>query len=260
MIGQPDLHAMTGFLLAEDDAVKTYLSGIQVPDAKNVMQNVSVYFRYPESERRITYPFITLDLINVERAWELNTSDWYPPKGTQIFEDPNTGQEIRRGQYWPSVTPEVGTPGSGDEGDAPLAWNYRQFLPHRLTYQVDVRSRHALHDRYLQSIFYSDILPCEPFWIGVDADHTWRRIQLLDFMDYDTVETTEADKRIFRKIWTIAMHAELPQDFLVHSAQVLRVHADVYAMPVEEREAVTHLWNSPHPAAQDHFTEPPPGS
>ena len=116
-------------------------------------------------------------------------------------------------------------------------WAHRSFLPFRLLYQVAVHSRSHLHDRYLRSIFISDVFPVRPFWIHTPADDRWSRTENLQSTAADISETTESGtKRIFRKIYTISMFAEVPQDrFDPQSAgyQIFRV-----LVPVVDREWV----------------------
>ena len=50
----------TGFLLAEDQALKVKFSSIQLVDDRDATRDVQVFFRYPEAETEKKYPFITL--------------------------------------------------------------------------------------------------------------------------------------------------------------------------------------------------------
>jgi hypothetical protein len=121
---------------------------------------------------------------------------------------------------------------------------------HILTYQVSVHSRSALHDRYLTSRFKVDVLPPRPFFIPVDADMTWRRCEMTDFAQADTHETTESgNKRIFRKIYTLAMDAEIPLTKIYEIKSAQRVHIDIYA-DTDKREASDHAYNAQHLIAE----------
>ena len=220
-LGTPDLVNHSGFILAEDEALKTYLTGMTVPtrpDSSDTTE-VGVWFRYPEGERNIKYPFITIDLIDAAPAYDLWTSDYVQPT---------------TGLYQPSVSPDMPTP---DPGMGLSVWNYLAF---RLQYQVSVHSRSSLHDRFLMSRFFTDVFPPRPFWMGVDADNTWRRTELVDTVQADLMETTESgNKRIFRKVYTISMLAEIPQDNIAQAWQVLRVF-----VPIVDREYVDdYLFN-----------------
>lgn len=215
---QPSVWEHTGFILAEDEMVKQYLTGIKVPgrDPTSAEVDVGVWFRWPESERQIKYPFIAIDLLSAEPAFDLFHSDhWEPTEGL----------------YRPSVAPHLPPPPGG--------WSIqdyaiRNYLPFHIQYQVAVHSRNALHDRYLQSIFRTDVFPVRPFWLWCSVDETWRRTELLESVASDLSETTESGtKRIFRKVYTITVLAEVPQDRIVDSwvYKTLRV-----LIPVVDRD------------------------
>ena len=199
LLAEPDMANHLGFIFAEEAALKEHLTGITVPSRPDGTDRtkVGVWFRWPEGERQIKYPFITIDLLSAEPAFDLFHSDHY-----QSVND----------LYRPSFSPELPEPPGG--------WgtqNYeiRNFLPFRLLWQVVHHSRSSLHDRYLTSIFITDVFPVRPFWIRVGADDTWRRTEQVNFVASTAPETTESGtKRVFRKIYTINMMAEIPQDRL----------------------------------------------
>jgi hypothetical protein len=244
-VGSPDLVAHTGFLLAEDEALKSYLKGLTVPERPGSAktQEIGVWFRWPEGERQIKYPFITIDLIDVAPAYELWTSEY----------SLNTDS-----LYWPSVSPSLGT-----VANPSTTRHYaRPFLAFKLAYQISLHTRSVQHDRYLNSLFFTDYFPPRPFWIGVDADNTWRRCELVDYAQADMTETTETgNKRIFRKVYTISMLAEIPQERLALAWKVLRTfvavvdrdyvdrylgdimlpNADITSVPAEERAEAGEL-------------------
>jgi hypothetical protein len=58
----------TGFLLAEDEALKLALSNLIVYDDRDQSRDVQVFFRYPEIETERTYPFITIEMIDLVHA------------------------------------------------------------------------------------------------------------------------------------------------------------------------------------------------
>lgn len=211
-----DIHEHVGFLLAEDEALKSYLTGITVPgrDSGDPYEKVGVWFRWPQSERQIRYPFITIDAITAEPAYELFHSNHMEPT---------------QGLYRPSVSPTLPPP--GPDGWGKMDYAILNYLPFRLVYQVSVFTRHNLQDRYLRSIFATDVFPQRPFWIACDADNTWRRTELIGFANTDQPETSESGtKRIFRKVYTVQMLAEVPQTRFLDAAfyKVFRVHVDAY--------------------------------
>lgn len=253
--GQVDVEGHTGLLLAEDAALKEYLLGITVPD-KNGMLPVDVWFRYPEGERRVKFPFITIDFIAINPSYDRWTSYHYVDENYSVFEDPITGEEVRRGMYIPSTAPSLPAKESGTSG-----YEIEPYLMYTIMYQVSVHTRSALHDRYLASRFMTDIFPPRPFWIGVEADHTWRRCELKEMQPADTMETTESgNKRIFRKIYTVSMDAEIPQSRIYEVEKAQRVHIDLYKRPVDHREPGSHLYDDPHTYAEPVTIVPPSGS
>ena len=144
----PNLTAHTGFILAEDEMVKDHFSDITVPDPSGPSKppiKVGIWYRWPEGERVIRYPFITIDLLSADPAFDLFTSDYIVP---------------REDLYRPSVSPTMPPP---PDGWGRQSYAMRNPWPFRLTYQVAVHSRNAMHDRYLHSIFKTDALPPRPF-------------------------------------------------------------------------------------------------
>lgn len=244
LLAEPDLSEHTGFILAEEDALKQHLSGITVPGtpftnplAKRVP--VKVWFRYPEGERQISYPFICIDFLSAEPAFDLFHSDhWQKPEGL----------------YRPSISPTL--------PDPPLGWNranwrIRNYLPFRLMFQVAHYCRSNLHDRYLTSIFMTDVLPVRPFFITVEADGVLRRTENLGMASANATETTESgSKRIFRRYYTISMLTEIPQDLFDESSQaykVLRTLIPVVAM--EQFDSYRHQFLDNQPTPLTTFTQ-----
>lgn len=218
-IGKPDLESHLGFILSEEEALKTWLTGITVPTKPGSpgTTEVGVWFRYPEGERQIKYPFVVIDMLTIEPDFDLFTSTY--------IQNPVD-------LYVPSVSPSL--------PPAPVGKGYsvREYLPWRIVWQVSHYARSALHDRYLTSIFATDILPVRPFFIFNAADGVDRRTDRLSFQAADTMETTESGtKRIFRKIYTISMLTEIPQNVFNPSTEsdVLRYQALRVLIPVVAR-------------------------
>ena len=72
-------------------------------------------------------------------------------------------------------------------------------------------------------------VPAEPGVAQRRCRQTWRRMERLSFTNADTQETTETDKRHFRKIW----HNHLDRsrssvDTTVEVVRASRVHVDLY--------------------------------
>jgi hypothetical protein len=227
LLAEPRLDTHKGFILAEEAALKEHLTGLSVPavGGGTTPVKVPVWYRFPEGERQLKYPFIIIDLITVEPAFDLFHSEhFYDP--TRINEDDRT-------LYRPSFSPVIPPPPFGN-----TEWVVRNFLPFRLTFQVSHYARSNLHDRFLTSIFMTDVFPVRPFHIRCGADDTWRRTENQGMVQMNQTETTESGtKRIFRKAWTITMQAEIPQNRFTEddgwTYQVLRVY-----IPVVQREMV----------------------
>jgi len=254
-IGIPDIPTHTGFLLAEDEAVKRAFTGITVPDRDNNPIDVGVWYRWPEGEERIKYPFITIDFVAADADYKRWRSLYHvDPTNEVLFENATSKTP---GLYFPDVTPDVMDLLPSDAVGAVV----EPYIPMILRYQVTHHARSAMHDRYLASKFYTDVVIPRPFWIGVDADATWRRCELLSMTPADTSETTESgSKRIFRKIYTISMECEVPQSAVSAIEQVLRVHGDIYDVTSPQRESPDHQDDDVHNIAADNWTTIPPPS
>jgi hypothetical protein len=234
----------TGLLLAEDDALKWYVSGLKVPTAGSSGDTVEAktWFRFPEGERREEFPFITIDWLGITPSYERWTSIYKVDPDDAYFTN-NDGTLNHRGMYIPSVSPTIPAVGANQ------GTSIDPFLMYRLLYQVTVHSRSAQHDRILTSRMLTDVFPPRPFWIPVDADHTWRRAELVEMSPNDTLETTESgSKRLFRKAFTISMDAELQQSRMETVEKARTLHVDFYKSSDIEQptEPVEHLSTSIH--------------
>ena len=173
------------FLIAEDDALKTLLQGMTVVDEKGGTRQVKVWFGYPDIEARdVTWPFITIDLIDVVPANDRQTqgvmNDW-DYQGTQI---PN---------------------GTVYTYDMPVAYD--------IIYQVTSHSRHPRQDRSLMFQLLNRFpskygkLPV-PNQIGTAVG--WRSMFLDGFTKMDGVEEdTGGARRILRNALTVRVISEM---------------------------------------------------
>jgi len=212
----PDYPATNQFLLAEDTAIKRLLDGIVVPGDKPG-RTVPVWFRFPESEKQIIYPFITLDLIGIDPAYDLWTSMYRLREGSDVFEDEHTGQYVSNGLHEPSVSPSVWTAPNPPDPTKPLRrWNY---LPYRLFYQITTWSKYFAHDRVMTARLIRDIVMPRPSWLRVEEDGTWKRMEPLGWSPADIPTQEGNTKRIFRKAFTVSVQTEIPQDNIAHLEQ-----------------------------------------
>ena len=218
----------TGFLLAEDEAIKVRLTGITVSDDRNATRPVKVFFRYPEAETERDYPFITIEMLDIVHAKNRQHSEnqlyYYntaggasAPVGASVM--PNALN------YWPSISSDFSY--FTDKNDyQTLTTN--EFVPVDLLYQVSTFTRSALHDRYLSSIMLTKIFPFRRGSIHVPADNTDRRLELLDWSTADLLDPEAGyRKRIFRKVYTLQMSAELPSTDVYGSKQATEIVATI---------------------------------
>lgn len=222
LIGGQDTNADAGFILAEESALKKYLSGIQVPKFTAGQQTdeystVPVYYRWPTSERNITYPYITIDLLSIDPAYGRWHSWTDPMKVPAVFTDQDHPGEYRTGNYYPGQAHDI------EVSDDAFGLATGPYLPYDLLFQVSVFSRTAHHDRFLSSKFFVDFFQQRNFWIDTDIDRVWHRCELVSWVSGDSMETMEATKRQFRKIYTVRMETEVPSEKLFELMKVREV-------------------------------------
>lgn len=206
-----------GFLLAEDAAVKARFSNIAVSDDRNNQRPVSVFFRYPEGETEKHYPFITVELIDLahNRSLQLSETEYWYGGG-------NLGQSI---DYYPSEMDAADLasqilPGSVLRMDS--------FVPITLTYQISTYTRSALHDRQLTSKLLRRVTPFRRGFIEVPEDGTIRRFDLMGWTSADLLDQEAGyRKRIFRKVYTLQMSAELPTSDITAVKKVATVVGNI---------------------------------
>jgi hypothetical protein len=212
----------TGFLLAEDEALKLHLSNITVSDDTSSSRKVRVYFRYPETETEKDYPFITIDMVSINHARNRQHSEhilYYNNSSTAssagITEDhPNYLD------YFPSETTKEGMQTIANTEDAAYL-KTDSFIPVDLTYQVATYSRNALHDRYLTAYILRNVFKYRNNFILIPADNTLRRLDLLNWSQGDLLDVEGGyRKRIFRKIYNVQINSEIPVSDLLAIKQV----------------------------------------
>jgi hypothetical protein len=196
-----------GFLLAEDEALKLRLSGLTVSDDRNAARPVQVFFRYPEGETEKNYPFITIELLDISHARNRQHSE------VTLYS--NYTESNNQITYWPSTAASVGVVVGQDY----LKTN--EFIPVDIVYQVSTYCRSAQHDRQLSAQMLTTVVPFRFGYILIAADNTSRRLEMLGWANADLLDQeTGYRKRIFRKVYTLQMTAELPSDLLRGVKQV----------------------------------------
>jgi hypothetical protein len=217
----------TGFLLAEDEAVKAKFSGITLADDRNGARPVKVFYRWPEQEMEKAFPFITIECIGITHAEERQHSDQYlygfvgtPSVGQEAFMTPATSVT-----YWPDTDTDV-----DQVAGAAAGWvRTQEFVPVNLMYQVATHTRSALHDRQLTAILMgTQRIPFRFGHLLVPADDSVRRFDCLGWQQADMHDGEAGNRKmIFRKVYTLQTTAELPPFTLTALGSVSSVQRTV---------------------------------
>lgn len=207
-----------GLTLAEDAALKARLSHLSVTDDREQVRVPGVFFRYPEAETEIIYPFVTIELIDIAYAPTRQESERQytyssvPGKPGNLF-------------HYPSELDEAGLAALGGD-DAYLTTD--QFVPVDLVYQVTTHCRSQRHDRQLTMLLFRRVFPLRRGFMEIPEDGTIRRCDLIGWRPADVLDQeTGYKKRIFRKAYTVIVNAEIPQSDLLGAGEVLSVHGQL---------------------------------
>lgn len=220
--------AKRGFLLAEDEAIKKRLLNLTVSDDRNEDRPVQVFFRYPEGETERVYPFITIEMIDLvharNRQHSENQLEYFNTAGGASA-PANWQKRPNAMTYWPSESADFSN-FSNKNNFQVLATN--EFVPVDLVYQISTYTRSAIHDRQLSATILKKVFPFRRGSIHVDIDGTDRRLELLDWTTADLLDPEAGyRKRIFRKIYTLQMSAELPSADVFGFKQATSVIANI---------------------------------
>jgi hypothetical protein len=222
-----------GFLLAEDAAVKARFSEITVTDDRNAERPVSVYFRYPEGETEKKYPFITIELIDIAHDTSRQQSENYYYYSSTASASSRTDFL----NYYPSelTAQELAAQTQGS--------NYlrmESFVPMTLVYQISTFARSALHDRQLTSKILRRVMPFRRGFIEIPEDGTIRRFDLAGWASADLLDQEAGfKKRIFRKVYTVQLTAEMPTSDLVAIKRVTSVVGNINNVDVTNPSVFT---------------------
>ena len=214
-----------GFLLAEDEALKEHMKGIVVADDRNATRPVKVFFRYPENETEKEFPFITIEMVSMNYARNRQHSEhtlyYSSTLAASTPYDPNFVG------YYPSEMDQddLAQLLQSEGTDLLTTSSYIQL---DLMYQVSTYTRNALHDRQLTSYILRNKLKLRNNSLVVPADGTVRRLDLLDWSQADILDQEAGyRKRIFRKVYTVQINAELPVTDLVGIKRVNTVIGNI---------------------------------
>lgn len=180
------------FVLNEEAALKSLLSGITVSDSGNSSRPVGVFYGQPDKEiRQQSYPYITIDLVGISEETDRSHRG--------VVNIPNDTQYIPEGVTSTNMTV-----------------NYP--IPVQLTYQVSTWARQPRHDRQIiAQLFSYGRLPFRFGQLSIPQDGTNRRVDMLGFSKRDT---TEGEKRLFSNVYTIRISAEIFEDVLIQMYEV----------------------------------------
>lgn len=222
-----------GFLLAEDAAVKSRFMGLTVTDDRNAARPVKVFFRYPETETEREYPFITIELIDISHATyrQHSHSRLYQSTGasTTWWTDANHPNSLT---YWPSEHQDFSTYAS-----AGAFVGAGEFVALDLMYQVSTFTRSPLHDRQLVAQIMRNQAQWRWGFVGIPEDGTTRRFDLLDWTSADLLDPEAGyKKRIFRKVYTCRINADLPTTDIVPLTQALSISTNLSAESLFEQQ------------------------
>jgi hypothetical protein len=192
-----------GFLLAEDAAVKNRFSNLTVSDDRNQERTVQVFFRYPEGETEKAYPFITIEMVNLSHDTRRQLSETY-------YYYSNTASASNSTSYIDYYPSEMNAAELAALNAPNSALKLHSLIPVNLMYQVTTYTRTALHDRQLSSKILRRVVPFRTGFIEIPEDGTIRRFDLLSWSTSDLLDREAGyRKRIFRKVFTIQMNAEI---------------------------------------------------
>jgi len=170
------------FILAEDAALKNYLGGLTVSDEKAPVRPVKVFFGYPDVEITVqTYPYITLELIDVRVAKDRQTTG-------RMYDSDNRG----------TVAPVVNR-----------VYGYDMPIPYDLVYQVSSYARNPRHDRailfQMQQRFPAQYGSLEVS-NALGTETAYRHMFLDGFVKRDMIED---GRRLFRNAYTVRVVSEM---------------------------------------------------
>jgi hypothetical protein len=173
------------FILAEDAALKSHIAGVTVSDEKNNNRAADVWFGFPDVEiREQTFPFITIDLLNISQASDRQTSGY-----------------LYDSDYQGTVATSANT-----------FYKYEIPVAYDLIYQITSYSRHPRHDRAI--IFQlNQKFPglrghlAVPNALGTAT--SYRHMFLESYLKSDRAEGEHGNKRLLRNIYTIRVVSEM---------------------------------------------------
>jgi len=215
-----------GFTLAEDAALKDRLSQLVVSDDRDYARPVRTFFRYPDAEREKVYPFITLDLIDIQHDTARQHSEvtyYYTTSAEASITYKDQGQTLT---YFPSEYTESDLSTLMTEPTNFISTD--QLVPVNLMYQISTYCRSQRHDRQLTASMLRYVFPFRRGFIEIPEDGTIRRCDIVDWRPADVLDQEAGfNKRIFRKVYTVRINAEIPQKDVFNVKSVSEVRGTI---------------------------------
>ena len=170
------------FILAEDEALKTWLKGMTVSDFNNPSRAVEVYYSIPDVEvRQQTYPYITIDLIDIQPANDRQHAGY--------LQDHDFGGTV--------------------SSDQSTVYTYYMPVAYDLVYQVSTWARHPYHDRHIMQQMLRTKFPSKYGKLNV-ADDIGNFVTRSMFLDeFSKMSSVEDNRRLFRNVFTVRVISEM---------------------------------------------------
>jgi hypothetical protein len=220
------------FLISEDEALRNKILGITVSDQKASGRPVGVWFGQPDQEIRTQeYPYITIDMIDVQR---------------------DTEREMR-GKVHPNYLPDISTMYDYATG-GPItfnptlhSWEINMPIPVYIDYQLTTYSRHPKHDREIMAQLIGYKLPLRFGYLEIVENSTTSgttttntvTLRRLDVVSVSKRDVTEQAKRLFVNAITVRVSSELPVSVYEALYKVSQLNLDTYA--VNAGDNVSHV-------------------
>lgn len=210
---------VTGWVLAEDAALKEYLQGFIVSDATaGAGRPVKVWYRNPEAEERPReYPYITIDLIDVAES----------PEGGRHMVNRIKVAEM---EYAPPNALPAAVAGKTMLADRPV--------PIDLDYQVTSYSRLAMHDRALLAYLFRKF-PGKYGALYIPGDNTARTMQSLGGSSSSDVD--QDGKRLYRRSHRVRIFSEMWPAAIAQVANLSALNLNIRGGSTINSTIGTHL-------------------
>jgi hypothetical protein len=191
------------FILNEDKAIKTMLTGVTVSDSGNASRPVGVWFGQPDLEIRAqSYPYMTIDFLGYNEDFS----------------------RAHRGEIQMPYFPEG--------ADTSQQYMTEFPIPVYLDYQITTWARQPRHDRQIMAeMAVGQRIPLRYGLLVVPEDKTVRRVDFLGFTKKDT--TDENGKRLFSNAYTIRVSAEILPVVLEQIVPVTETNVSLNSQPTE---------------------------